>query len=126
MLSDLANIQQDATLWHLGHTFLCPPATACPTDALGFDDRRVYKDGSVSPRRRSGNDPRICPPFFSLDTDGRARAAYAIVALSFGDSYIQRKQNVWGYASLALAIYHRDFGAPPAASLAEHQAADRP
>ncbi|MBZ5522160.1 MAG: DUF4157 domain-containing protein [Acidobacteriia bacterium] len=128
MLSDFEGLQSDASVWHTGHTFTCPAARACPANALAFDNRRIYQDGSVVARRRAGSsDPRICPAFFSLTgADDRARAAHVIVSLSFGDSFLIHPDRAWGYARLALAIYRRDIGAVPAASLAEHQAADRP
>ncbi len=126
MLQDFYNLQVDASAWHTGHTFLCPPARSCPAGALAFDNRRVYRSGAASARRRSGSsDPRICPAFFALSADDRARAAHVLVSLSFAGANLQRPQMAWGYAALALAIYRNDFGAPPASNLAEHQAADR-
>jgi hypothetical protein len=92
---------------------------------MAFDDRRMYRNGSVTPRRRPAiHNPRVCPAFFALGADDRARVAHVMVYLSFGDSFLARPQRAFGYASLALAIYRRDFGAPPASSLAEHTAAD--
>lgn len=128
MLTDFGNLEAEATVWHMGHTFTCPPARTCPSNALAFDDRRIYRSGSVVSSRRSGSsNPRICPGFFSLPTaDDRARAAHVIVSRSFGDSFLLHKDRVWDYAALALALYRRDIGATPASSLAEHQAADRP
>lgn len=126
MLNDFGDIQSDAFIWYIGHTYVCAPARECPAGALAFDDRRVYKNGSVTARRRSGSrDPRICPDFLALGINDRARAAHSLVALSFGDSFLRRPQSVFGYAALALAMYRSDFGAPPAASLAEHRAADQ-
>jgi hypothetical protein len=126
MLADFGYLQSEGFVWYVGHTFACAPARDCPADAIAFDSRRVYKNGSVSARRRSGSrDPRICPAFFALGTDDRVRAAHTLVSLSFGDS-LQRPGSVFGYAALALAIYRSDFGAPPASNLAEHQAADQP
>lgn len=125
LLMDFGNLQREATVWHLGHTFSCAPASSCPAGALAFDDRRIYRNGSVVPRRRSAiHNPRICAAFFALAADERARVAHVIVSLSFGDFFLLHPDRAWGYASLALAIYHRDFSAPPAASLAEHTAAD--
>ena len=128
MLTDFGNLQAEGSIWHIPHTFTCPPARMCPANALAFDNRRIYRNGSVVSSSRSGSsDPRICPGFFSLATaDDRARAAHVIVSRSFGDSILTNKDRVWGYAALALAIYRRDIGAAPASSLAEHQAADRP
>jgi|GEM_PF-2903773 len=128
MLRDFGNLEADAFVWHTGHTFSCPSASACPANALAFDNRRIYRSGTVASRSISGSSaPRICPPFFSLaTTDDRARAAHVIVSRSFGDSFLIHKDRAWGYAALALALYRRDIGAPPAANLAEHQAADQP
>jgi hypothetical protein len=128
MLTDFGNLQAEGSLWHIGHTFSCPPARACPSNALAFDNRRIYRSGAVASRSRSGSsDPRICPAFFSLGSpDDRARAAHVIVSLSFGNSILIHPDRAWGYAALALALYRRDIGAAPAASLAEHQAADQP
>jgi Domain of unknown function (DUF4157) len=127
MLDDFGLLQSSASTWYSAHTFVCAPQRECAADVLGFDDRRSFKNGSVSPRRgRGGGDPRICPAFFALATDDRARAMHVFMALSFGDSFLRRPGSVFGYAALALAIYRSDFGAPPAANLAEHQAADRP
>lgn len=126
MLDDFGDLQSGAFIWFTSHTFVCAPARDCPAGALAFDNRRVYKSGSVTARRRSGSrDPRICPDFLALGTDDRARAAHSLVALSFGDSFLRRPQSVFGYAALALAMYRNDFGAPPASSLAEHRAADQ-
>jgi hypothetical protein len=125
LLADFGNLQRDATVWHLGHTFSCAPAGSCPAGTMAFDDRRIYRNGSVVSRRRPTiHNPRICAAFFALAADDRARVAHAIVSLSFGDSFLRHPDRAWGYASLALAIYHRDFSAPPASSLAEHTAAD--
>jgi hypothetical protein len=125
LLVDFGNLQREGTVWHLGHTFSCAPASSCPAGAMAFDDRRIYRNGSVVPRRRPAiHNPRICAAFFTLGADDRARVAHVIVSLSFGDSFLLHPDLAWGYASLALAIYHRDFGAPPAGSLAEHTAAD--
>jgi hypothetical protein len=125
MLNDFGNLQNDATVWHMGHTFSCAPAGSCPAGVMAFDDRRMYRNGSVTPRRRPAiHNPRVCPAFFALGADDRARVAHVMVSLSFGDSFLARPQRAFGYASLVLAIYHRDFGAPPASSLAEHTAAD--
>ena len=128
MLTDFENLQADATVWHMGHAFSCPPARACPANALAFDNRRVYRTGAVASRARAGSSaPRICPPFFSLaGADDRARAAHVVVSLSFGNSFLIHPDRAWGYAALALALYRRDIGGAPAASLAEHQAADQP
>ena len=129
MLTDFGNLQADATVWHMGHTFSCPAARTCPANAVAFDNRRIYRTGGlvVSSPRGGSSAPRICPAFFSLATaDDRARMAHVIVSRSFGDSFLIRKERVWGYATLALEIYRRDIGAPPASSLAEHQAADQP
>jgi hypothetical protein len=126
MLQDFFNLQVDASAWHTGHTFVCPPARSCPAGAVAFDNRRVYRSGAASAQRRTGSsDPRICPPFFALSADDRARAAHVLVSLSFAGAPLRRPQMAWGYAALALAIYRGDFGAPPASSLAEHQEADR-
>jgi hypothetical protein len=126
MLNDFGTLQAAASTWFIPHTFVCAPARDCPAGAYAFDNRRVYKNGSVTARRRGTSlDPRICPGFFSLSTDDRIRAAHTLMSLSFGDDFLQRPQSVFGYAALALAIYRRDFGAPPAANLAEHQAADQ-
>jgi hypothetical protein len=125
LLTDFGNLQRDATVWHLGHTFSCAPASSCPAGALAFDDQRIYRNGSVIPRRRPAiRNPRICAAFFSLSPDDRARVAHVIVSLSFGSSFLLHPDRAWGYASLALAIYSRDSSAPPASSLAEHTAAD--
>jgi hypothetical protein len=128
MLTDFGSLQASATGWHMGHTFSCPRAGTCPTNALAFDNRRIYRNGSVVSSFRGGSsNPRICPGFFNLPTaDDRARAAHVIVSRSDGDSYLIHKDRVWGYAALALALYRHDIGAPPASSLAEHQAADQP
>ena len=128
MLRDFGNLEADASVWHLGHTFSCPPARACPRNALAFDNRRIYRSGAVASSSRSGSSaPRICPAFFSLAaSDDRARAAHVIVSLSFGNSFLIHPERAWGYAALALALYRRDIRAAPAASLAEHQAADQP
>jgi hypothetical protein len=128
MLTDFGQLQAEGSVWHIGHTFSCAPRRTCPANALAFDNRRVYRDGSVVMSSRSGSSaPRICPGFFNLPgADERARAAHVIVSRSFGDSLLIHKDRVWGYAALALEIYRRDIGAPPASSLAEHQAADRP
>src|SRR5262249_9082949 len=127
MLNDFGSLEVDAFVWHTGHTFSCASASACP-NALAFDDRRIYRSGTVISRSLPGSrNPRICRAFFNLATaDDRARAAHFIVSLSFGDSLRITPQRAWGYASLALALYRRDIGAPPASSLAEHQAADQP
>jgi hypothetical protein len=125
LLTDFGNLQREATVWHLGHTFSCAPASSCPAGVMAFDDRRAYRNGTVTLRRRPAiHNPRICPAFFALAADDRARVAHVIVSLSFGDSFLLHPDRAWGYASLALAIYHRDFSAPPASSLAEHTAAD--
>jgi len=128
MLRDFGTLEAASSVWHAGHSFSCPPARACPRNALAFDNRRIYRSGSVVSSSRSGSsDPRICPAFFSLATaDDRARAAHVIVSLSFANSFLVHPQHAWGYAALALALYRRDIGAAPASSLAEHQAADLP
>jgi len=126
MLTDMRDLQKSMTLWRSGHTFACAAASQCPANAIGFDGRRVFENGTFTSRRSTVPAPRLCPGFFALGTDDRARAAHAIMSLSSASSYLQRPQDAWGYARLALAIYRRDFGAPPASSLAEHQAADRP
>jgi len=127
MLNDFGILQSEATLWSIGHTFSCAPASACPANALAFDDRRIYRNGSVVARRQPAvRNPRLCAAFFTLNADDRARAAHVLVSLSFGDTLLAHPERAWGYAALALAIYHRDFGAPPASSLAEHTAADAP
>jgi hypothetical protein len=128
MLTDFGNLQREGSVWHSGHTFTCPPARTCPSNALAFDNRRIYRSGSVVSSSRGGSsNPRICPGFFNLPTaDDRARAAHVIVSRSFGDFFLIHKDRVWGYAALALALYRRDIGAAPASSLAEHQAADQP
>jgi len=126
MLTDFGNLQSEGTLWYIGHTFTCPAARLCPANALAFDNQRIYRSGSVTARRLAGSsDPRICPAFFSIPSgDDRAKAAHVIVTLSFAASILRHPEKAWGYAALALAIYRRDIGAPPAASLAEHTAAD--
>jgi len=126
MLTDMRDLQQSMSLWRSGHTFGCATAGECPAGALGFDARRVFENGTFTSQRRRVTAPRFCPGFFALSVDDRARAVHAMMSLSFADSYLQRPQSAWGYARLALAIYRRDFGAPPASSLAEHEAADRP
>ena len=89
LLMDFGNLQREATVWHLGHTFSCAPASSCPAGALAFDDRRIYRNGSVVPRRRSAiHNPRICAAFFALAADERARVAHVIVSLSFGDFFL--------------------------------------
>lgn len=126
MLEDFGNLQSSATTWHMGHTFVCP-TTQCPAGVLAFDSHRVYRSDGVRSRPRRGVDaPRICPAFFALGGNARVRAAHLLVTLSFGGSFLRRPQSAPGYAALALALYQSDFGAPPASSLAEHQAADRP
>ncbi|MCB0062607.1 MAG: hypothetical protein KDE19_10850, partial [Caldilineaceae bacterium] len=103
------------------------PTTQCPAGVLAFDSHRVYRSDGVRSRARRGVDaPRICPAFFALGGDARVRAAHLLVTLSFGGSFLRRPQSAPGYAALALALYQRDFGAPPASSLSEHQAADQP
>lgn len=126
MLTDFGNLQSEGTLWYIGHTFTCPAARLCPANALAFDNQRIYRSGSVTARRLGGSsNPRICPAFFSIASgDDRAKAAHVIVTLSFGASILRHPEKAWGYAELALAIYRRDIGAAPAASLAEHTAAD--
>lgn len=125
MLNDFGDLQTDAYTWSIGHAYTCPPARDCPAGAFAFDDHHTYSSGRVSARRGGGSrDPRICPAFFALGTDDRIRAAHVLAALSFGGSLVRRPGSIFGYAALALAIYRRDFGAPPAANLAEHQAAD--
>jgi Domain of unknown function (DUF4157) len=127
MLTDFGNLQADATVWHLGHTFTCVAAGGCPANAVAFDNRRAYRTAGVVARPRSiSSTPRICPSFFSLSADDQARVAHMLVSLSFGESFLLRKDKAPGYASLALALYQQDISAPPAASLAEHQAADAP
>jgi hypothetical protein len=127
MLSDFGILQAEGTIWHTGHTFTCVPAGSCPANAVAFDNRRAYRNGSVVSRRRSiTSTPRVCPEFFSLPLDDRARVAHMLVSLSFGDSLLRHAEKAPGYASLALALYHQDISAPPATSLAEHQAADAP
>jgi hypothetical protein len=128
ILTDFQNLDADPNVWHSGHTFTCPAARACPANALAFDNRRLYRSGSVVSSSRSGSSaPRICPGFFSLATaDDRARAAHVIISRSFGDSLLIHKNRVWSYAALALELYRIGVGAPPASSLAEHQAADQP
>jgi hypothetical protein len=126
MLTDFGNLQGEATLWSIGHTFSCVPASLCPSSAIAFENRHVYRDGStISRSSGTSRTPRICPAFFNITSaDQRARAAHVIVSLSFGDSFLLHPERAWGYASLAMEIYRRDIGAAPAASLAEHQAAD--
>lgn len=127
MLNDFEILQTEGTLWSIGHTFSCAPASACPANALAFDNRRIYRNGSIVARRQPAvRNPRLCAAFFVLNADDRARAAHVLVSLSFGDSLLAHPERAWGYASLALELYHRDFGAPPASSLAEHTAADAP
>jgi hypothetical protein len=126
MLTDFGNLQADATVWHSGHTFTCV-ASGCPANAVAFDNRRAYRTASVVARPRSITPaPRFCPGFFTLSADDQARVAHMVVSLSFGESFLLHKDKAPGYASLALALYQQDIGAPPAASLAEHQAADAP
>ena len=127
MLNDFEILQTEATIWSIGHTFSCAPASACPANAVAFDDHRIYRNGSVVARSQPAvRNPRLCPAFFALNADDRARAAHVLVSLSFGATLLSHRERAWNYASLALAIYHRDFGAPPASSLAEHTAADAP
>ncbi len=124
-LSDFEVIQQAGTAWHIGHAFACLRSRDCPANAIALDNRRVYNNGSVTPRSTRGSStPSICPGFFTLSADERARAAHVIVSLGFVDTNLLHPNRVWDYASLALAIYRSDLGAPPATSLAEHQAAD--
>jgi hypothetical protein len=125
MLDDFGDLQSNMSTWMVGHTFVCAPAASCPADALAFDGARVYKLGTVTARRRSSvTDIHICPPFFALGADDRIHAAHYIVSLSTSNYFLRRPASAWGYATLALAMYRSDFGAPPAANLAEHQAAD--
>ena len=127
MLTDFGNLQSDATVWHLGHTFTCVAAGGCPANVVAFDNRRAYRNLSVVARPRSITPtPRFCPAFFTLAADDQTRVAHMVVSLSFGESFLLRKDKAPGYASLALALYQQDISAPPAASLAEHQAADAP
>ena len=126
MLEDFGSLQSNATTWHVSHNFVCATVRDCPDGALAFDNRRIYRNGAVSERRRRGNvDIHLCPAYFSLSIEDRVRVTHAIMSLSTGDFFLQRPQNVWGYAGLALAIYRDDFGVPPAANLSEHLAADR-
>jgi Domain of unknown function (DUF4157) len=125
MLGDFEVIQVEATGWHIGHAFACLRPAECPANAIAVDDRRIYRNGSVTSRARRGSrTPGICAGFFALSADERARAAHVMVSLGFVDTSLRHPDRVWAYASLALAIYQSDLGAPPATSLAEHQAAD--
>jgi len=128
ILRDFSTLQSEGTIWHIPHTFNCLTARECPANAIALDNRRVFRDGSVTSRRGRAADTgiRICPGFFALAGPNRARAAYAIVSLSLGDGLLLHPDRIWSYASLALEIYTSDLSTPPASSLAEHQAADAP
>jgi hypothetical protein len=125
IIRDFEILAGEGTIWHIPQTFTCVAARDCPAGVLAMDDRRMYRDGGTRARRgRPSNTIRVCPAFFALSSDVRARVAYVMVALAFGDRLLQHPNRIWQYASFALALYQSDFGAPPASSLAEHQSAD--
>lgn len=124
---DMSDIPSEASIWYIGHDVACAAnATGrCAGGVLAWSAKADVTANAVTIRRTEAYPSVVtfCPAFLTAAEDVRNRVAFAVVPASYGWA-VARPADLLKYAATAQAIWNLDLPAPPAASLAEHQAAD--
>jgi hypothetical protein len=125
--ADMSDIPSEASIWYIGHDVACAANETgpCAGGVLARSAKADVTASAVTVRGAAGYPSVVtfCPAFLAAAEDVRNRVAYAIVPASYGWA-VARPADLLKYAATAQAIWNLDLPAPPATSLAEHQAAD--